>query len=370
MKKIIGIGAGGNKVAIQSMLDLNLEKKDITLINSTLQDIPDMYRDIAIRVGDGLGGAGKEPTRAKKMVLEALKSKKIDLKALYSTNDYDGVILICTTEGGTGNGMTPIIAKYYKEVLGINVTIIAIKGFESDARGQKNHIDFFKTLSDKYTVQIVCNEKFLDNNKNILKAEEACNLNIVNRIGILLGSNIISGKNNIDEFDLYKTVNTTGYQNIEKTVLKNINNKNDFDTAIADMIDNSKSIPSDSLDIPRMAIIYNITSEKVKDCIDYSNTVIKQKLGEPFEIFSHTQSIGDTDYVCVIFSGMKFPLKSIKNTYENYLIRMEKISKDRDTFFNELDGLDTEENNFDIKVSNLELDKIGGDDEEFFSSFN
>jgi hypothetical protein len=348
MKKIIGIGAAGNKMAIRVLNDLDLDRTDFALINTTMEDIPAGFEDLSIKIGSGIGGAGKEPSRARNIVIDAMKQKTLDLREVYNTGTYDGVILLTSTEGGTGSGATPVIAKFFRDQMNVNVTIIAVKGFGLDPRGQKNYVEFFKHLQDNYTIQIICNEKFLDRSNNILKAEEDCNLNIVNRVAIILGIGIISGDTNIDEFDLYKSVNTPGYQNIEKKILKSINNRNDFDDAIADMIDSSKSIPSDNFDIPRLSIIYNLTSEKIKDCIDYKNTVVRQKIGEPYEVFSHVQNVGDCDYVCMMFSGMKLPFKSIKDTHEEYLAKMEKINKAKDTFFSEINMLETDDDSFDM----------------------
>ena len=65
--KILGCGAAGNKACIQILKDQVTEIGNVMLLNSTMKDIPDEYRNIAIEFGN-VRGAGKERDLAKKIL--------------------------------------------------------------------------------------------------------------------------------------------------------------------------------------------------------------------------------------------------------------------------------------------------------------
>ena len=71
--KVIGIGAAGNKAVI-TLLEKGIivDDKQILLLNSTLKDVPEKYKDFAIEFGD-TKGCGKERNLAKNMIITAYK---------------------------------------------------------------------------------------------------------------------------------------------------------------------------------------------------------------------------------------------------------------------------------------------------------
>ena len=67
--KVIGIGAAGNKAAIQLLKDEVMDKNNILLLNSTLKDIPEEYKELGVEFGN-VKGAGKERELAKSMMVD------------------------------------------------------------------------------------------------------------------------------------------------------------------------------------------------------------------------------------------------------------------------------------------------------------
>ena len=56
---IIGTGAAGNK-AVVNLMELGVvDKDDVLLINSTLKDVPEKYRNIAVKLSDEYDVCGK-----------------------------------------------------------------------------------------------------------------------------------------------------------------------------------------------------------------------------------------------------------------------------------------------------------------------
>ena len=276
--KVIGIGAAGNKAAINLIEKGVITQDNIKLINSTLRDIPEGYRDLAVKLSDdSRGGCGKERNLAKNLTIEGIQNSTIS-SYLDSIMDPDDelVIIVNSSEGGTGCGASSIIAKYMKQVVGVNVHCFVFTGFEEDSRGLKNTIEYFQDLEEDFTVEAISNKKFLDSTKNKLKAEKAANDEFANRVQILLGQMIVDSEQNIDETDLYKVSTTPGFMSIEHATLEKIKNVESFNKVVTDMIDNSYSLDVSDSSAKRLAVILNV-SEKTRDYID--SLQVKSELG-------------------------------------------------------------------------------------------
>ena len=159
--KLLGLGACGNKIAISCIEAGVVPEEDVALINSTLKDIPYDYREnLGIRLSDQFLGSGQERKLAKDMTLEAIKNGRLNLETLIGP-EYDKVIIITSTCGGTGSGSSVIIAKYIKEVLNVDVELIGMVGFEDESsRALRNLIEFCQDLQDNYTIQLIRNGAF------------------------------------------------------------------------------------------------------------------------------------------------------------------------------------------------------------------
>lgn len=329
---VIGIGAAGNKAAI-SLIENGVIKRDkVMLVNSTIKDIPEDYSDISVKFKSAEGGCGKERDLAKNLALTSLQNNEIDLDSF--ADPEDSFVIICTSsEGGTGCGASTIFAKYFKDVVGIPVHLFIFTGFEDDGRGLQNTVELFQDIEEDYIVEAISNKKFLESvNGNKIKAEKAANEEFAMRIKILLGGLICNSDQNIDETDLYKLTSTPGYMMIDYRPLKNIKNIENFNKVLIDMIDNSKSLDISEPSAKRLGVIFNI-DEKTQDFVDFSANVLRERLGHPYEYFHHIQSIGDTNFIAFIVSGMQMPLDEIKEVYEKYKIQSEKVNKKRDGFF-------------------------------------
>lgn len=370
---VIGIGAAGNKAAISLIENGVIAREKVMLVNSTVKDIPTDYTDIAVKFKAAEGGCGKERDLAKNLALGALKNSEINLDSFADPSD-SFVIIVTSSEGGTGCGASAIFAKYFKDVVGIPVHLFVFTGFEDDGRGLQNTVELFQDIEAEYIVEAISNKKFLDDpdvNGNKIKAEKKANQEFAMRIKILLGGLICNSDQNIDETDLYKLTTTPGYMMIDYRPLKNIKNIEVFNKVLIDMIDNSKSLDISEPSAKRLGVIFNV-SEKSQDFIDFGATVLRDRLGFPYEYFQHIQSIGDSEFVAFIASGMQMPLDEIKEVYEKYKEQSAKVNKKQDSFFDFVGDLrgNSEDAMFDMG-SRKDLKEVSTKSKaDFFSGFS
>ncbi len=351
---IIGTGAAGNKAVINLVEAGVIAKDDMLLVNSAIKDVPEAYRDMTVILSSDQQGCGKERNKAKDITLAALREGKLNLDAFVQPH-HDKAIIVTSTEGGTGCGSSVILAKYIKNVLGMNAEVIGFTGFEEDGRGLRNTIEFFQDLESDYTVQIIKNSAFMKEAMgNKLKAEKLANQELARRVKVTLGLLIKDSTQNIDETDIYKAANTVGYMAVEYIPVKEkIRSRDQFNEILKEAFDNSKSLES-AKGMQRLAVILNIREEN-QDYIDYSFDYIKGRLGNPYESFSHIQDDGEQEFIAVMAAGMLMPVKEVEAIYKRYQEESEKVNKSEDSFFDSVKSLkgNSEDARFDmLKGSN------------------
>lgn len=335
--KVIGAGAAGNKAAI-NLIENGFNQNNVTLINSTIKDIPEKFHDNAIIFGansESLGGCGKERDIGKKMLLRDMKIGNTNLDTI-ADPDTNAIVIVSSTEGGSGSAATPIIAKYIKEVVGIPVIVCLFFGFNSDVRGMQNSIEICQELSDDYGVIGISNYKFLDScNGNKLKAETAANNLFVELIKILTGSTIVPGSQNIDDTDLYKLAITPGYMCIGSANISKIKNIDQFNKQVSQAIDESKLVDSNNKGAKRIGLIFD-APDNIYDYIDFSCNIISEEFGIPYEMYTHIQNTSNPGTITWIAVGMAMPIDEIKEIYDNYLKNSKSVNKAKDSFFDEV----------------------------------
>ena len=351
---LFGIGAAGNKAAIEAIETRVISEDRVKLINTTVKDIPEKYKadpNKVIKFSSMLGGCGKEPIKGQKAMFQAIKNKEIDFSSLIDM-DTKAVVLVTSIEGGTGCGATPVIAKYFM-ALNIPVHVFAFIGFQDEIRGINNSLTFFKDLPDGVILHTIANEKFLDFTFNYTKAEIAANQEFVKQLEILIGSSLISSTQNIDDTDHYKVITTSGYMDIRHIELAGAKNINLTNQAIIDSFESASCLEYNNSGCKRLAVIINAT-QKTQDVIDNSFSVIKRYTGEPFEVFRHIQNDGTEEYMDVIVAGLPYPEERIKDISKKYTNLKEKINNASKGLSDIFDGIDFDE---DIEETNVRVMK-------------
>jgi len=351
MLKLIGCGAAGGKAVINVVEKDILPIESIMIINTTSTDIPNKYMNCSVIIsedssGDSHLGAGKERDIGKDIAETALINTGSGfaerLLTLFAESlDYtkDIVIIVSSTEGGSGSGISTVVAEYMK-ILGINVMIYALCGFEKDVRGLQNTFKYFKDLNPEYIIQATSNKKFL-NGFNQSLAEKAANDEFAERIRILCGMHRRESEQQIDETDQFKCITLPGFMTIERIPLNNIKNNAQYTEAVNYAMDDSKSLDNDNPGQKRLALYYNITA-KTKNFIDFDATVIQSRLGQAYEVFEHIQEPIEEDpneYVIFISAGMNLPIDEIEKTYNKFNERSSNVNR-KTSGFDALNSLD------------------------------
>lgn len=347
--KLIGIGAAGNKAAMTAIEQGVFDRSDVLLINTTRKDMKEEYDDINVIIGSGMGGCGKERGRAKSITIDSLKSEKLKIDSLPDPDD-DAVVIVSSSEGGTGCGSSTILAKYIREVLNINVHLVVFTGFEDDARGLQNTVEYFQELQDNYTVEAISNKKFLSTSKNKQEAERKANNEFCKRMRTWLGLDLVDSDQNIDETDLYKIATTPGFMTIETAEFDGIKKQADFDRLFEEMIYDTKSL--DFTPTAKRIGVFMYASERSQN-IGFDNAKIREELGEPFEFFTHIQTVpAGQERVCIMASGIKLPTEEVEKIYNEYKTRTSNVDKKKDGFFDQIGGMKLEEDDDMFNLSN------------------
>ena len=367
--KVIGIGAAGNKAAISAVQSNVVKIDDVLLINSTLKDIPHDYVGEKYCFHDAYGGCGKERSIAKEHMLADLKSGMLDIEKFLNVGvqgeqPTELVVLVSSTEGGTGSGSVPILAKYIRDVIedDVNVRCFSFIGFADDTRGLRNTLEYFQEMENKFAVESVSNLKFMDDaDGDKIKAEKLANAEFCKKLSILIGNPLRDSDHNIDPTDLLKIATTPKYSIVEYREFDKIKNKKEFREMVQEMIDESKAIDLNTPSQERLAVIINI-DESATGAIDYSET-INSTFGEPFEKFEHIQHESNLpQFMAFISSGNKIPSKEIEEIYAEYSRRSKGRDNSPDEFYDSEFELDEQDNRFNLKRNKKAVSKA-----DFFS---
>ena len=361
--KLIGLGAAGNKAAICAVENKIMSISNTMLINSTLKDIPAEYQNkegaIVHQLFGAYGGCGKERQMSYGLLEETLKRDVLNLEEFLKVGEKDEaelVIIVASTEGGTGSGSAPLIANYIRNVYGISVHVFGIAGFEDDVRGMRNTVDFFKEMSENFTVECIKNSKFLSEcNGNKIKAEKKANEEFCKKISVLMGLQIRDSDHNIDPTDLLKLSTEEGYMIIETCVFnEKIKNREQFKQAVIDTFDKSKALDVDTESMSKLGVIMNIKEEDT-DYIDYRDVLV-DRFGVPYETYEHIQSESSMpEFIAFICAGLKMPTEEVEATYKNYAASADKVNRESDPFFNTIQEKEIDPD--DDKMFNLKSKK-------------
>lgn len=350
---VFGIGAAGNKAAIEAIETRVISEENVKLINTTTKDIPEKYKkdsNIVINFSSMLGGCGKEPIKGQKAMFQAIKSKNIDFGSLINP-DTKAVVLVTSIEGGTGCGATPVIAKYFT-ALNIPVHVFAFIGFQDEVRGINNSLKFFKDLPDGIILHTIDNNKFMDFTKNYSKAEVAANEEFVRQLEILIGSKMIPSTQNIDDTDHYKIITTPGYMDVRHVNLNGAKNMDLTNQAIIDSFESMSCLEYSNKGCKRLAVIIN-ASQKTQDAIDNRFEVIKRYTGEPFETYRHIQNDGSDEYMDIIVSGLLYPEDGIKEMGKKYNTLKDKLNSDVKGLSDIFEDMDFDEEDEETNIAKM-----------------
>lgn len=361
-----GCGQGATKAMIYCIENGTLDRDECCIVNSTIKDIPEDYRDNCIIISeDPDAGCGKVRSAAKKLMLTYLRNNPNTINELIP-DDIQYVNIITTTEGASGSGASVVLAKYIESQLDLPVIITLICGFESDTRGLQNTIEYFKDLEGgNYVIKTVSNKRFLEKTSNTFVAEKLANQDISTGIKVVNAFDIIDSEQNIDDTDHYKLITNPGMMFVtEVKIDKKLKNPNQFDQIVSDAIDYSSSLDFEP-SATKIGVFMNISDDNLS-VIDTSFSSIKKKLcgnNNIEEFFVHRQyKVDEPEFVRIIASGMNLPKEELQDMYSKYQKNLTSNTKD-DDFFGAISNMET-------VTQSSTLGRKKNDNNDFFAQFD
>ena len=361
-----GCGQGATKAMIYCIENGTLDRDECCIVNSTVKDIPEDYREDCIIISeDPDAGCGKVRSAAKKLMLAYLRNNPNAITARIP-DDVQYVNIITTTEGASGSGASVVLAKYIESQLDLPVIITLICGFESDTRGLQNTIEYFKDLEGgNFVVRTVSNKRFLEKTNNTFVAEKMANADISTAFKVVNAFDIVDSEQNIDDTDHYKLITNPGMMFVtEVTFDKKLKNPNQFDQLVSDAIDYSSSLDFEP-SATKIGVFMNISDDNLS-VIDTSFSAIKKKLcGNTTieEFFVHRQYKADEpEFVRIIASGMNLPKEELQDMYAKYQKNL-TVNNNDDDFFSAISGMET-------VSQNTSTGRKKNDNNDFFSQFD
>jgi len=157
--KVIGLGGGGGN-AINRMIEANIEGVEFIAVNTDLQALNNNKASRKVQIGNqltkGLGSGGR-PDIGKEAAMEDTE------KLLEIIEGADMVFLTSGLGGGTGTGVTPILANLAaeKEILTIAITTLPFS-FEGKIRMDQAEEGLASIGESADTVIAIPNERLLE----------------------------------------------------------------------------------------------------------------------------------------------------------------------------------------------------------------
>ena len=314
---IIGIGGCGNKIVSQGVEAGIISKSKYLLMNSTDKDIPAGYKAIVFSENKDYGCA-KNRAASKSLIINWLQNGGADELADTIDETVDCVIIVNSTEGGTGSGAADIICKYLSDDLDIpSVINIPVFGFSESSAGCSNSLKYLKDISENISVLPVSNQKaqktFDNVGVNTFKTESQVNKNVLEQIKAIIGQDIKPSEQNIDDADHLAIIGNPGLMFITTIDLTDIRDIKTFNNAIIESIAHSISFdidPTLATNSVKMGIYLNITDARL-DYIGNDFSVLKKRLFGDYvpSSFMHKQYHEEYgEFARIIVSGLDIPI--------------------------------------------------------------
>lgn len=330
--KIIGLGAAGNKAAIDVVKEGVLPKESILLINSTLKDVPEDYRDFAVKIGT-LDGCGKERKLSENMMQSAIENSEFtDMLEEFIPEGDITVLIVGGTEGGTASGSMEILRRAIDTALDTKTILCPITGFQDDIRGIQNTLEFFEQLGEDGehrppVVLMINNKDFLSEAKgNKQIAEELANKELARKVSVLKSDDLIDSKQVLDNTDKTKVITEPGMLLVGRLDVEKISDEDEFDVMVEKLIDNNYSFKHNQ-SAKKIAVMLSL-EEKNLNNVDYDFTQFKKELGDAYEIYRHIQT-SNKQFIAYMASGLDIPLEEIQKTYNEFKEKMESLKRKR-----------------------------------------
>lgn len=353
---VLGIGNAGGQVAnIACARGFNT-----FCINSSEKDLDIIDENISVFLLGNSEGAGKDRRVAKSFVKQYYKDLLKTDDFVDFINNIDVVFIVSSTGGGTGSGMSVILAdilsRVYVNKIFINIGILPTL---TDSIGaQRNTLEYLKEINNLGKgYMLYDNNKYKHLTPDVYMSK--VNMEIVDALCYLRGDYSFKTKfGMIDDADMFKLLTVPGMINItyyENFMEKDMEDKVMLDAFIPKVMKSNGTcqIDKDRI-IKRMGIIVNLTEDLSRY---YSSGMedFKSNVGEPLEVFEHYYLKEDDSVpnrLAVILSGLSIPDDRIQIIIQRIKEVEDALNKRKETsILDSIGGMD------DLHVNSLGVDR-------------
>lgn len=333
--KIVGIGGGGGN-ALQSMYRAGIPNVSYLAINTDVQDLQKMdvpnKLPIGMRVTGGLG-AGDDPERARLAAEESAE----DIRKALNDGRTKIVFLTAGMGGGTGTGVSPVVARIAKKEL--DLLTVAIVTIPFAREGERKIIKALNAVErlreDVDAILVINNEKIYSVYQGIpqSRALELANDTLVNAAKSVSDLIYRTGELNVDTNDVIKTLKDGGVAVISSGIGSGPNRLKDaIDAAIYSPLLNGNDIYRAS----RILTFFYVSHEH--DLLTEEMAPLSALLAsidrnfDYIEGYGFDDSLGENVKFTILASGFDFSVtqKSVLQEYqEDNFTRQERVNKER-----------------------------------------
>lgn len=360
---VLGIGNAGGQVANVACA----RGFDTFCINSSEKDLDIINEDIPVFLLGNSEGAGKDRRVAKAFVKQYYRDllKTDDFNTFMA--DTDVVFIISSTGGGTGSGMSIIIAdilsKVYQNKVFINIGILPT--LNDSIGSQRNTLEYMKEVNHLGKgYMLYDNNKYKDMTPSTYM--NTINREIVDGLCYLRGDYSYKTKYGmIDDADMFKLLTVPGMLNVsmyENFMEKDMDDHVMLDSYIPKIMKTNGTCQLDKdRIIKRMGVIVNL-SEDLSIYYSSSMDTFKANVGEPLEMFEHYYLKDDDtipNRIGVILSGLSVPDDRIQIIIQRIQEVEDALNKKKESSL--LDSIDSLDN---LHVNAIGIDRTRSDVKE------
>lgn len=306
---IIGLGNTGGQNADMAQVSRNIHS---IAINSSNDDLRTLNNVEVLNIGDGKG-AGQDRALAKSFmkrdVEDVIGSK--EMAGLFAVANT--IFIICSTDGGTGSGTAPSMARALSRYMpNKNFIVVGVlPPIDSGLSALQNSIEFLRELKEnELTYMLYDNGKYLKTDSTAI-AYRKTNQDIINDICILRGDyQHETTFNSIDEQDATRITSTVGRLAVLST--SHFLEKDMDELTLEDLLLRSQAQHSvaefdrDKI-IRRLGMVFNFRHDHQ---LPTTTNRLKDVFGVPVENFQHYHVIDegvDNTFAAAIMAGLSLP---------------------------------------------------------------
>lgn len=331
---VVGCGDGGSMIA--SEIRISIPETYCICYNTSPHAMAKIQADIKI-VPEAEDGSGKVRDYSKDVFKQGSYKHLLGnvTAALDSHPNIEYVIVVTTTDGGTGSGVSPMVAKFIATNVDIPVIIIGVyPALSEDATAQFNAMSWQTEVEKTGLPYMVFDNSISGTPKPVV--HRLINKEIATMLKVITGD--FYGETNIsqiDSRDLYMLLQHTGKRIFIETDTSRPSTGELLDEYVIDMINTAyQPAPSNAKGIG----VFLKGPKNMLDTLDTSIPKVRQRYGDAAVQYSHIEE-SDSIQISIVMTGCSEPsdrLFMMRSRYDDIIAAQ---NTDQSTLGSLMDGM-------------------------------